>query len=310
MFIFRNPLHYIVYETPADGGSGPAGVQPAPGGTPPAGQGAEQPEGFWNLFPSVPQEHRQLLEPHIRQIQGHVTQLEQQMAPYKPFLQSGVTPEAAAGLLQFSAAFDQDPRAMWIHMGRQLQGGDNPVIDPEIDFDHLDMLTQGQDPEQQMQGFEQNPAFQGMPPELAQYVHSLQQQVEDLSGQFQQQQIQSQERVQDQLFQNQLSKMRGDLEKSGWPQDLVPDDTELTARLLVHNGDADLAVKAMVDTRSGLLRGAMPTPPTGEQPPVTMPEGPPPTTPKPKEPKDSWGKARQSATARLRRSNSAAAQNT
>lgn len=318
--------------TPDPASGGGAGLaQPAPGAVQPNGdqgvgapapaqgqqgqgqQGQQQGDGnWWNLFPNVPQEHRQLLEPHLREMQGYTSRLEQQLAPFRPFVEAGISPETAQGLLRFSTDFDRDPRAMWIRMGQMLQQGDRPVIDPDLDLDYLDALSQGQDPDAGIgvPGQQEEGQLQG-DPQLLQEIASLKQQVEQLSGGFQQQQVRAQEQAQDRLYRHQLTTISTALKEAGWPDDAMPNEQTLAAYLLTHRGNTQSAVKAMVDQRTALLRGftAQNQQQRDQQNQRTnMPGGPPPTDPRSPRPKDAWGTARQGATARLRRANSAAAQ--
>src|SRR3982751_1011007 len=100
MFIYTNrslPLPPILsHETVDTISSGSQGA-PAENGTAQPGQGQPQQGGTgldWGMYPNVPEEHRALLEPTLReQIQPYVTRLEQQYAPFKQF--EGVTPEDA-----------------------------------------------------------------------------------------------------------------------------------------------------------------------------------------------------------------------
>src|SRR6476619_110244 len=99
MFIYNNrflPLHPILhYESVDTTQSAAQGTPPSNGTAPAQGQGQPQQGGTgldWGMFPNVPEEHRPLLEPTIReQIQPYITRLEQQYAPFKGF--EGVSPE-------------------------------------------------------------------------------------------------------------------------------------------------------------------------------------------------------------------------
>src|SRR4051812_19095369 len=102
----------------------PAAPTPAPA-QPPVGQGAApeqaKPDGIRGMFPNVPDEQWPLFEPHIKDVQGHITKLEQAHAPFKPFVDAGVTPEAATALIQLSRDFDQNPIGVWMTLGQRLQ---------------------------------------------------------------------------------------------------------------------------------------------------------------------------------------------
>jgi hypothetical protein len=311
----------FMWEYPDPGSAGGAG-NPAPGTAPP-GQGQPQDgadptnQGFWAMFPDVPEEQRPLLEPHIRSAVGRVTQLEQQLAPFKPFLDAGYSPQAAEGLIRFSADFERNPADMWLRMGAMLQQrpGPNgrPVVDPELDLDHLAALVRGEDPDAQQQGQvpgqQQGPVEGQLPPEVLQYIQGLQQEVEDLKQGFTQDRVQRQELVQDRLLDQQLTQMKSSLKEAGWPEDLLTDE-ELYSRLIVAGGNVESALSGMVNVRSGLLKGFTEQN-QGQPGDLNMPNGAPPV-PAPQRPSgrgnDSWGKARTGATQRLARANQAAAQ--
>lgn len=289
----------------ADQAAPPVVAQAA--GVQPTGQGSALPvenTGFWNLFPGVPDEHRTLLEPHLKNVQGHVTKLEQQFAPFKAFADSGVTPEAAAGLLRFSTDFDADPKGMWLKIGTMLQ--ENGSIPNDLDLDYLGALANGEDPEAEVPvdpvvGQEENP--------LMELVQSLQAQVEELQGARQQEQTSRQERVQDQLLDKRMTSMREQLTKAGYPEEVLTEEA-LTASLIANRGNIEAATKQLIDTRSGILKGFTQT--RTEENDDLDPLGGPPTTPrsqmKSRDKGDPWAKARSGATTQLRRENRATAQ--
>lgn len=320
----RNILRpQFMWETPDPGGSAGGAGNPAAGTALP-GQGQPQGgadptnQGFWAMFPDVPEEQRPLLEPHIRSAVGRVTQLEQQLAPFKPFLDAGYSPQAAEGLIRFSADFERNPADMWLRMGAMLQQrpGPNgrPVVDPELDLDHLAALVRGEDPDAQQQGQvpgqQQGPADGQLPPEVLQYIQGLQQEVQELKQGVTQDRVQRQELIQDRLLDQQLNQMKSSLKEAGWPEDLLTDE-ELYARLITAGGDVNHALSGMVNVRTGLLRGYTEQNQNGRPGALNMPDGAPPTPPT-NTPSgrgnDSWGKARVAATQRLARANQADAQ--
>jgi hypothetical protein len=271
------------------------------------------------MYPDVPHEHRALLEPHLKGAQGRVTQLEQQYAPFKEFIDSGMDPQTAGNLLKFSATFEQDPLGTWVRMGRMLQQpgqqGQPPVIDPELDVDYLEALARGEDPDaglmdtamgQGQPGQAGTPANGQVDPEFAQYVRGLEEQVQQLTQRYETDARTRHETVTNQLFERSLNRIREAVKQSGWPEELLT-DREIGAKLIVNNGNVQQTITDLTNTRTGLLKGF-----TDKKEPaadgVTMPNGAPPTTPKPKPAKDSWGRARQGATVRLRRNNIADAQ--
>lgn len=313
----------FLFEVPNDGGSGggaPAAVSdpPAPavqpGVTP--GQGAEQAgdDGFWGNFPNIPQEQRALLEPHLKAVQGHVTKLEQQLAPFKPFVEAGLSAEAAQGLLQFSNDFDGAPLDTWLRIGtmlqqQQLQDG-TFVLDPEVDLEYLAAIARGENPEEgpvpqqqvvpgteEIAGAEQAPV--GQDPALLARIEQLEQAL-------QRDQAQRAETVQDRLLQSRLTSMKDALTQSGWPEEAVTDEL-LTAQLIMNQGNVEAATKALIDQRSSLLKGfvAANTEPDDlevELPGTQQPD-------RVRRPDDPFEKARGGAKGFLRRQNRAEAQN-
>jgi hypothetical protein len=113
------------------------------------------------------------------------------------------------------------------------------------------------------------------------------------------------EAIQDQLLTKRMDTMRQELVKSGWPEDVLTDEA-LSARILLHQGNTQAALTAMVNERSSLLKGFVQanTAKPGE---LELPNGTPPV-PGRREAQDSWGKARAGATQRLRMANRAEAQ--
>lgn len=310
----------VVSPDPSAAGTGGAGTA---AGVQAGAQGSQQPnEGFWNLFPNVPEEHRALLEPHVREMQTHVGRLEQQLAPFKQFSEAGLTPQAADGLIRFSADFEKDPLGMWVKMGRMLQSdfnGRGPAVDPDVDIDYLEALARGQDPDAGLlaeppggmpgQEVPQDPGNGQVPPEIAGYIQQLQSQVEALASELRNDRTQRQETVQDRMLDNQLTAMKKALTEAGWPEDLLGEQ-ELYARLITHGGNAQAAIKSMVDVRGGLLKGFTEGNQQRQQPAeLNMPNGAPPAPPRPSgRGQDSWGKATRNAQSRLTRENQATAQ--
>src|SRR5438270_119915 len=112
-----------VAATPGQG-TPPAAAQPPASGQGGAGQestaaGKGGGEFNWGLFPNVPENQRELLQPHLRGVLGHVTQLEQQYAPYKG-LMDAVTPDQVQNLVTFLANYSSDPLATWMGLGQSL----------------------------------------------------------------------------------------------------------------------------------------------------------------------------------------------
>lgn len=298
--MLTNRIPLIVFEAPNDGGSAasPAAFQQPTAQAPSAqGDGQEGSGNFWQFFPNVPEEHRPLIEPHIREMQGHVTKLEQQLAPFKPFVDAGLQAQDAAGLVKFSQDFDAAPVDMWLRMGTMLQ--DQQVLDPEIDLEYLAALARGEDPDA-LGGVEENGA-----PQTPSELEELRQQLQALQDEREQEKVSRQEQIQNQFFDRQLGKMREELVKAGIPEDILTEEA-LTARVIVHKGNVASATKSFVDERAAILKGFTKN---KEPDDLELPNGVPDhEREEPRERDGSWGVARNKASARLRRENRAAAQ--
>ena len=72
----------------------PAGGQDLGGGESKGSEG----QFNWELFPDVPEDQRALLEPHLRNVQGHVTKMEQQYSPYKDLVEAKADPAEVKAL--------------------------------------------------------------------------------------------------------------------------------------------------------------------------------------------------------------------
>jgi len=299
---------------------GSSGTTAAPGTVQQAtdqGQAQQGSAGFRQYFPDVPDEHWQLIEPHMGRMQGYVTQLQQQAAPFKQFIDSGYTAEQAANLLQFEQRFGQSPLEVWIELGQLLQQGNNgqpPVMDPEVDLEHLAALARGEDPDAAPGAAYGPPGAQQFDPQtvdpgLMEYVRGLEAKVQELDQGIQQDRTQRQTVVQDRLYDQELSKMRQTLQQAGWPPEMLSDES-LGAQVIVHRGNFGQATKALVDQRTGLLKGF--TDNRNQEPePTDLPNGAPPTANrdvKPRDRNDPWKAATRNAQARLARNNRANAQ--
>jgi hypothetical protein len=322
MFTFRN-LFKLYNETPdptAVAGGGGAG-NPAPG-TPPVGQGqppaAPQGAGVRQFFPNVSDEHWAIMEPHVGQFEGTVTQLQQQAAALKPLTEAGYTPERLQGLVNFEQRFAQRPLDVWLELGNMLQRGENgqrPAIDPDVDLEYLAAIARGEDPDTTPGVGTTQPGAQQpgqMTPELTQAMQTiaeLQQRVEQLQGSFQQDQVQRQTQIQDRFYENRMGQMREVLEKGGWPKELLTDEM-LGSSVIVHRGRFDLAAKSLLDQRAALIRGITdprlnPNDPNNPSR-TTLPNGAPPTPNRDVRSRDSndpFKVATRSAEARLKRAN-------
>lgn len=290
------------------------GQQPAGGGAPP--QAAATP-GVRQYFPDVPDEHWALMEPHVGRFEGMVTQLQQQVAPFKGLVDAGYDPQRLQGLVNFESRFSQDPLRVWLELGEHLQqgeGGQAPALHPDVDLEYLGAIARGEDPD----------ATPGVPPgqpgavpqgqlspELQaayEQIQALTQQVSQLQQGFTQEQTERQTAIQDQFYDRRMTQMRGALKQGGWPEELLTDDT-LGGMVITHRGDFQKATQALLSQRAALLKGITDSRlnPNDPKTQTALPNGAPPTpdrTVSRRRDGDPFGKATKNAEARLKRLNS------
>lgn len=324
MKLFRN-LFTLYFETPDPAGGGGAGI-PANGtppqqgqGQPPVGATAAQPQGVRQFFPNVPDEHWALMEPHVANFEGTVTQLQQQVAAFKPMIDAGYDPQRLQGLVNFEAKFAQSPLDTWLEMGQMLQQGQNgqpPAVHPDVDLEYLAAIARGEDPDATPGVVPNQPGATPpgqLTPELQQayeQIATLTQQVTQLQQGFQQDQVTRQTQVQDQVLKLRMGQMREALKKGGWDETLLTDEV-LGGAIIVHKGDFQQAVQALLDQRTALLKGITDprlNPNTTATPGrTTLPNGAPPTdarTQSRRGDNDPFSKGTRNAEARLKRLNS------
>lgn len=324
MHLLRN-IFRLYHETPGGvpsggappdpGASGGAGTAVAPG-TPPPGQGPPQPggDGIRQFFPNVPDDQWAIMEPHVQQMGGQITQLQQVVAPLREALQAGYDGAHLARLASFDQRFRTNPTETWIEIGRNLQqsvDGRPPAVDPNVDLEYLAALARGEDPDAApgggqppQPGAQPGQAPAGASPEVMAYVQQLEAKLTEVQQGLQQDRSDRQTQVQDAVFDRQIGRMRDTLKKVGWPEERLTQQA-LTARVLVHGGRFDQATQAMVEERNDLLKGW--TQNRTEQPnPTNMPNGAP-TSPnrdvRTRDERDSFKRGTRNAAARLARLN-------
>lgn len=240
----------------APSGQGAAPATPAPqapaGAQGSGGQGAQPTGGGfnWGLFPDVPEGQRELLQPHLTNVLGHVTRMEQQYAPYKD-LTSMVQPDQVQNLQQFLQNYSQDPLATWLGLAQSLQE-EGVITNPEFSIEQLQAMAQGQP-----QGEPQMPGAEDMPPWAQQMSQQLQQmtQAEEMRQQQEQQRQAEQEaQMQEQILNEAKGTIQGQLKAAGITEGLVTDE-QIVAALIAHNGDMNQVVQSFTGLRDGFLKG-------------------------------------------------------
>lgn len=277
--LFRPNIYYAAIDPGGAGGGAPGG---APAGAPsptaqPGGQGGGQGGFREQFFPNVPEDIWGQVEPHVRGVQGHVTQLEQRYAPFK-----GYRDQDLQGLAEFSTAFDRDPVGQWIRMAQGLQQakGPNgqPLLNPDLDVEHLAALATGQlgNEEPEVPGG-QPPAPNGSNGDVPPWAQQLMQRLDQLEGGVTQDRVSHRQQVEDAVLKRQVGSMKEQLVKAGYPEEALSEEG-LLSTYIAHRGNVSAAVQSMVQMRMALLKGF--TTPNGEPPPsggdnndLTLPNG-------------------------------------
>jgi|SRR3954453_6866914 hypothetical protein len=243
----------FLYEVPggaASGGAPPVAQPAAPTPQPAQGQGQGQGDGFRStFFPNVPDEHWQLIEPHIGGVNRHVTQLQQRYAPFNSY-----TPEAVQGLARFAEAFEQNPTAQWIVMARALQ--QNGQLDPDLDLDHLESLINGQ---QQAEATSPVGEIEGVPPQIAEMLQQQQQVIQQLQERLDKGDLTQRQSIEDQALKRTMGWMKSQLKKAGVNEELLTDQ-RLMGMFISHGGNPQAAIQDAIDYRTALLGGVVPDP--------------------------------------------------
>jgi hypothetical protein len=270
-----------------------------------SGQGGAT--GFnWGLFPNVPEDQRAMLEPHLREVQGHVTKLEQQLAPFKALLDAGMTAEAATGLVNFARRYEQEPLAVWEDMGRQLQQSGH--IDSEADVEAIIAAANGDFAEEPVVPEDPNQP----PDEMPEWARQMQEKLNSFEERDSQKAQQEATRRQQQLFQASVQKMKAELKEAGYPDEIINAEgfmDEIAGRLVATRGDVDRAVQGIISHRDGVVQHFTQkntNDPQSRERPLEVNSVPrPPRQPTKKT--DPWSKAREAATQSLAMDNEAAA---
>lgn len=296
---------YLGMRAEANGGAGPAQTTP-----PPAGQGGGDGSGTaggggggfnWDLFPGVPEDQRSLLEPHLRNVQGHVTKMEQQYAPWKGVMDSGLDQQSVMNLIALNQAINDNPVEAFLRLGRSLQEAE--ALSGDLDFDAVQQILSGQEAVEPGAG----PAGDGE--EIPAWAQRLIAAEEKRSG-TEQQQTQQQEAAQRQeALTKTVEGIKGQLKEAGWDEADLDDDLIVSA-ILTHKGDADKAFGMVNEIRNKVLKGfASQNGGSGNDAELEMPNGSPEgEKPKGRGSRAEWAGARKSAEQNLKRRIEAQAQ--
>jgi hypothetical protein len=204
-----------------------------------------------------------MLEPHLKEVQGHVTRLEQQLAPFR-----GMTPQQVKGLATFARQFDANPLGMWLAMAADLQK--RGTIHADLDIEDLHLAATGKPPaEGGADVVEEGDPWAGAPA----WALELRERQDRYDQKDQANQRQAQERAEDAALNAQLKSMKTKLKEGGWDEKVLT-DSFLIGHLLAHGGNAAAALQDLSGVRTGLLKGVVQPNDDSE---VTMPRGAPPT---------------------------------
>ena len=212
-----------------------------------AGTGGQQQGGDnfnWGLFPDVPEAQRELLAPHLRNIQGHVTQMQQRMAPYQGFMDN-VSADDVSGVVQFLTNYQNDPVATWLGMAQGLVES-GAISAPGFSIDALQALIAGQVP-----GAPQMGAQATSGEEIPAWAQEMRQQLQTYQQQEQQRQQQAEMQQSEQILNEAHASIREQLTAAGIPEQVLNNLTneQLTAQIIAHEGDVSKAVQSLIGLR-------------------------------------------------------------
>jgi len=237
------------------------GAPPA-GGTPPAAGG-----GFnWELFPDVPEDQRALLEPHLKNVQGHVTRLEQTSAPFKELADAGLDADTVKGIMALNQAFDKDPSGTWIQMGREMQQQGH--LADSLDMDAVVTILEGKDVEEPAQGGEGQ-----QEEEVPQWAQELKADAERRKAAEDQAAQQQAQQEQDQALNTAMEGMKSQLKEAGLSDEEIA-AINLVGPIISNQGDPDKATQEIINFWSAGRKGLTDNPnPGGDGEGPDMPNG-------------------------------------
>lgn len=239
-------------EAPA--GAGPAALQNGGSGDQGGNGGGEQSKGSgggfnWEMFPDVPEEQRPLLEPHLKQVQGHVTQMEQRFAPFKPFVDGQTDPQYLQGLVSFDQAFNQDPVGTFLKLAENLQKEGSLTSD--LDLNVLRSIVEGKEVDEGEGGGPQ--ASEGE--EVPAYVEEIRRENQELKERLDNKDQQETQTQQQAKLDEAIEGIRGQLKEAGFTAENMPDTETITGLIIAHRGDVDKALASITGLRDGVLAG-------------------------------------------------------
>jgi hypothetical protein len=253
------------------------------------------------MFPDVPEEQRPLLEPHLKNVQGHVTQLEQQFAPWKTLADQGVDPNELPALLGFNQRFGQAPVDTWLALAMNMQ--EQGVIPAHVDLEALAEAVEAEGDYGGEEGEEGEEYEYGEGEEVPPYVAELQDEIEQLRTSSAQERAERERRVSDQLFNRALDNMKSQLRDAGVADEGMPSDQFLASAMITAQGDPSKALQMVTDFRNASMKG-LARKSNGRD--LDMPKGAP-KSPEKEEPRDSMAAASAAAQQMLAQRNREAA---
>jgi hypothetical protein len=241
----------------ANGGAAPAALQGGGSGDQGQGGGGEQSKGSgggfnWDLFPDVPEAQRPLLEPHLKQVQGHVTQMEQKFAPFKPLADSQTDPQYLKGLVAFDQAFNQDPAGTFLKLAENLQKEGSLTND--LDLDVLRAIIEGKEVGEGGGG---EAAVEGAPEgeELPDWARQMRQENEEMRQRLDSRDQKETQAERQAKFEEAMAGIKSQLKEAGFTDESMPDQEALTGLIFAHKGDTDKVIASVTGLRDQILTG-------------------------------------------------------
>jgi hypothetical protein len=207
------------------------------------------------MFPDVPEEQRALLEPHLRNVQGHVTKMEQQYAPYKSVIDSGISGDELQGLIALNQSFNQDPVNAWLQLAANMQ--QQNLLSDDLDLDAVRAILEGKaEIDDGTEGSEGTPGADG--DEVPQYVREMQDELRALREEREGEAQSKKAEAQQQQLEQTLTGMKAQLKEAGFTDEqLGTEEFEnlLTSAIITARGNPDEALKQILALRDSTMKG-------------------------------------------------------